>query len=111
MILLSIILVCFSAAGFALASFDQRYALFVGTTFGIGALFPSIYVILLLIKTITPKKLLVTSKRYILRKVLQREDERLQRSESIEEPLFRELDDREESENLQLLGGRDAHRK
>jgi hypothetical protein len=109
-ILLSVILVCFSAAGFALASFDQRYAPFVGTTFGIGGLFPSIYVILLLIKTITPKKLLVTSKRYILQKVLRRDNERLQRSESIEEPLLRELGDREESEDLQLLGERDALR-
>ncbi len=109
-ILLSVILLCFSAAGFALTTFDQRYAPFVGTTFGIGVLFPSIYTILLLIKTITPKKLLATSKRYILQKVLRRDDERLQRSESIEEPLLRELDDREESEDLHSLNQRDAHR-
>ena len=107
--LLSTILLCFSAAGFSLAAFDQRYAPFVGIMFGIGGLFPPTYAILLLIKTITPNNLLVISKRYILRNILRKEDERLQRSESIEEPLLRELDDREEPEKLQLLGGRDAH--
>ena len=107
--LLSTILLCFSAAGFSLAAFDQRYAPFVVIMFSIGALFPPTYAFLLLIKTITPNNLLVISKRYILRKILRREDERLQRSESVEEPLLRELDDREESEDLQLLGGRDAH--
>ena len=107
--LLSTILLCFSAAGFSLATFDERYAPFVGIMFGVGALFPPTYAILLLIKTITPNNLLVILKRYILRNILRREEERLQRSESIEEPLLRELDDREEPEKLQLLGGRDAH--
>ena len=105
---LSSILSCFSAAGFSLASFDQRYAPFVGIMFSIGVLFPPTYAFLLLIKTITPNNLLVISKRYILRKILRRED-RLQRSESVEEPLLREIDDREEPEDLQLLGDRDAH--
>ena len=106
--LLSTILLCFSAAGFALAAFDERYAPFVGIMFGIGTLFPPTYAFLLLIKTITPNNLLVISKRYV-QNILRRKDERLQRSESVEEPLLRELDDREEPEDLQLLGGRDAH--
>ena len=100
MTLLSTILLCFSAAGFALAAFDERYAPFVGIMFGIGTLFPPTYASLLLIKTITPNNLLVISKRYIVQNILRREDERLQRSESVEEPLLRELDDREEPEDL-----------
>ena len=107
--LLSTIPLCFSAAGFALAAFDQRYAPFVVTMFGIGTLFPPTFATLLLIKTIASSNLLITSKRYILRKIFRREEERLQRSESIEEPLLREIDDREEPKKLQLLGGRDAH--
>ena len=99
-ILLSTILLCFSAAGFALTTTDEWYSPFVGIMFGIGLLFPPTYAILLLIKTITPNNLLAISKRYILWNILQREDERLQRSESVEEPLLREIDDREEPENL-----------
>ena len=75
--LLSNILLCFSAAGFALVTFDQRYAPSVVIMFGIGILFPPTYAFLLLIKTITPSNLLITLRRYILRKILQREEERL----------------------------------
>ena len=99
--LLSTILLSFSAAGFVLASFDERYEPFIGIIIGIGGLFPPTYAILLLIKTITPNNLLVILKRYILRKILRREDKTIiQRSESVEEPLLREFDDREEPEKI-----------
>ena len=52
----------------------------------------------------SPNNLLVTSKRYILRKILQGEEERLQINESIEEPLLREVDDNSaESDDAELL--------
>ena len=106
--LLTLILTCFSAAGLALTSFDQRYALFVIIMLGISLLTPPTYATLLLIKTITPKKLMATSKKYLLCILLQREDERLQINESIEEPLLgpRELGDSTES---QLFGSRNLH--
>ena len=107
--LLTLILLCFSAAGFSLFAFDQRYAAFVYVMFGIGVLSPPTYAILLLIKNITPKNLLATSKKYILRIVLQREDERLQSNGSNEEPLLRELGDSAESEDSQLLSDKDPH--
>ena len=106
--LLTLILLCFSASGFALTAFDQRYEAFIYVMFGIGVLSPPTYAILLLIKTITPNNLLVTSKKCILRIVLRREDDRLQTNESIEEPLLRELGDSTEFDDSQLLGSRDA---
>jgi hypothetical protein len=87
-ILLSVILACFSAAGSALISFNRRYEAFVIIMFGIGALSPPVYAILLLIKTITPKNLLAITKRCLLRLILCGKNEREQRSESIEEPLL-----------------------
>ena len=107
--LLTLILLCFSAAGFALTAFDQKYAEFVIVMFGIGILFPPTYAILLLIKTITPNNLLVTSKKYILRIILRRENDRLHINESIEEPLLREFGDSAEFDDSQLLGSRDAY--
>ena len=98
--LLSTILLCLSAAGFPLTITDEWYSPFVGVMFGIGGLFPLIYAFLLLIKTITPNNLLIISKRYILRNILRREDKRIQRSESVEEPLLSKFDDREEPEKI-----------
>ena len=95
--LVTLIQLCFSVAGFSLTSFDRRYEPFVFIMFGIGALSPLLYAILLIIKTITPNSLLAATKRYILHTVLLREDERLQKSESIEEPLVREFGDSTES--------------
>ena len=86
--LLTLIQLCFSLAGFSLTSFDRRYEAFVTIMFGIGALSPPIYAFLLLIKNITPNNLLATLKRYILRLVLCKENVGLQRNESIEEPLL-----------------------
>ena len=102
---LALILSCFSAAGFALTSFDRRYEVFVTITFGIGTLFPPIYAVLLLVKNITPSNLLAAIKRYILRLVLCKENVGLQRNESIdsEEPL---LGDSAES---QLPGDEEPH--
>ena len=107
--LLALIQLCFSAAGFALTSFDRRYEAFVSVMFGIGALSPPFYAILLIVKTITPNNLLAATKRYILCTVLRREDARLERSESVEEPLLRELGDSAETEDSHLLGGEDPH--
>ena len=84
-------------------STDRRYEAFVTIMFGIGALFPPIYAVLLLIKNITPNNLSATIKRYILRLVLCRENVGLQRNESIEEPL---LGDSAES---QLPGDEEPH--
>ena len=102
---LALIQLCFSTAGFSLTSFDRRYEAFVTITFGIGALFPPIYAILLLVKNITPSNLLATLKRYILCLVLCKEKVGLQRNESIdsEEPL---LGDSAES---QLPGDEEPH--
>ena len=102
------ILSCFSACGFPLTVFNQRYEAFVNIMFGIGILCPPIYATLdlLLIKTITPNNLLAITRNYIFRKVLRREDseERLQVNESIEEPLLREVDDNSaESDDAELL--------
>jgi hypothetical protein len=98
--LLSLIQLCFSTVGFSLTTFDRRYEAFVTIMFGIGALSPPVYAVLLLIKTITPNNLLATTKRCTLRLILRRENERLQRSESIEEePL---LGDSAESQLLAI---------
>jgi hypothetical protein len=86
--LLSLIQLCFSTVGFSLTTFDRRYEAFVTIMFGIGALSPPVYAVLLLIKTIIPNNLLAATKRCILRLILCRENERLQKSESIEEPLL-----------------------
>ena len=99
---LTLIQLCFSAAGFSLTAFDRRYEAFVTIMFGIGALSPPIYAVLLLIKNITPNSLLATIKRYILRLVLCKENVGLQRNESIE-PL---LGDSAES---QLPGDEELH--
>ena len=96
--MLTVIQLCFSAAGFALSAFDQRYNAFVIIMFAIGALSPPLYAILLLIKKITPSNLLATTKRYLLYIVLRRDDQRLLRSESIEEPLLRDIVESEDSD-------------
>ena len=100
---LTLIQLCFSLAGFSLTAFDRRYEAFVTIMFGIGALSPPIYAVLLLIKNITPNSLLANLKRYILRLVLCKENVALQRNESIEEPL---LGDSAES---QLPGDEEPH--
>jgi hypothetical protein len=68
--LLSLIQLCFSTVGFSLTTFDRRYEAFVTIMFGIGALSPPVYIVLLLIKTITPNNQLATTKRCVLRLIL-----------------------------------------
>ena len=67
--LLTLVQLCFSAAGFSLSALNRRYETYVTIMFGIGALCPLVYASLLLIKTIAPKNLLAVTKRYILRHV------------------------------------------
>ena len=98
---LTLIQLCFSASGFSLSSFDQRYDAFVFIMFAIGALSPPLYAFLLLFKNIVPSKLLSSAKRCLLYMVLCRKDERLLSSENIEEPLLREHSDSTDSD-LQL---------
>ena len=47
MMLLTLILLCFSAVGFSLAAFDQQYAVIVYVMFGISVLSPHTYATLL----------------------------------------------------------------
>ena len=102
--LLTVVQLFFSASGFSLSVLDRRYESYITIMFGIGALSPPLYAILLFIKNILPNNPLATIRRYTLRMVLCRDNERFQRSESIEhQPL---LDDSAES---QLLGDEEPH--
>ncbi len=93
----------FSACGFPLIVFDQRYEVFIDM-FGIGVLCPPVYATLLLVKTITPNTLFETTRNYIFRIVLRKKEERLLINESIEKSLLWELgDDSTESDNAELL--------
>ena len=67
--LLTLVQLCFSAAGFSLSALNQRSESYVNIVFGIGVLCPLVYATLLLIKTVAPKSLLAVTKRYILRHV------------------------------------------
>ena len=63
LMLLSLILLCFSAAGFPLATFDQRYESYFTIMFGSAVFFPVMYITGLLLKYIIPRRLMAATQK------------------------------------------------
>ena len=102
--ILTLILVCFSAAGCPLSSLDLRYEPFTNVMFGIGVFFPILYATAQLLLYIIPNRLVVAMKK-LLQHTLSKGIGALKRGRNLENPLVQDHpeSDGEESENELLL--------
>ena len=77
---LTLILVCFSAIGFPLATFDQRYDLFTSITFFTGVFFPVLYIFVQLLMYVLPNRLVETTKKYLQHILCKKKDQSVRRN-------------------------------
>ena len=111
LMLLSVIILCFSAVGFSLSAFDRRYQTFVSVTFGMGMLYPPTYVMILAVKRIIYSDLVATLKNFLLRLISRcRNKEELERDdEDVEDRLLQDFDESSESDDSRLHSNEQPH--
>ena len=97
---LNLTLVCFSAAGISLSAFNRKYENFTSIMLGMSVVFPPIYAIVLVIKTILSDKWIIQAKKSIpcFKLCYSRDGEHFQVNEDVVDPLLQHLADSEISE-------------